>query len=222
MDWNRTILANLKHYQPEYRTIIPETRIGYGRKRSGGSLLDVVLCVDQSGSMAASVVYASVFAAVLASIPAVRTSLVVFDTSVVDLTPELHDPVDVLFGTQLGGGTDVGRALGYCQGLVRTPGETILVLISDLYDGGNREELHSRLAGLVRSGVQVIALLALSDQGAPSFSASTAAHFAGLGVPCFACTPDQFPALMAAAIKGEDVHYWAASRGIVTARAAEE
>lgn len=116
IDWLRTIRANLKHYQPEYRTIIPATRIGFGRK--GQSQRDIVLCIDQSGSMAPSVVYASVFAAVLASIKAVSTSVVVFDTAVVDLTPLLADPVDVLFGTQLGGGTDINRALAYCQGLV--------------------------------------------------------------------------------------------------------
>ncbi len=222
IDWNRTILANLKHYQPDYKTIIPETRIGYGRKKSGGSLLDVILCVDQSGSMASSVVYASVYAAVLASINAIRTSLVVFDTSVVDLTPELQDPVDVLFGTQLGGGTDIARALGYCQRLVRKPADTILVLITDLYEGGNHADLYRRAAALVSNGVQVITLLALSDQGSPSFSKAVAAKFAAMGIPCFGCTPDQFPDLMAAAIKREDVNQWAASQGIVTERCAEE
>ena len=114
IDWHRTIRANLKHYQPDYRTIIPETRIGYGRKRT--SLRDIILCVDQSGSMATSVVYAGIFGAVLASLPAVRTHVVVFDTAVVDLTAELHDPVELLFGIQLGGGTDINQALGYCQG----------------------------------------------------------------------------------------------------------
>lgn len=97
IDWLRTIRANLRHYQPEYRTIIPETRIGFGRR--GRSLRDSVLCVDQSGSMASSIVYAGVFAAVLASIKAVSTSVVVFDTAVADLTPLLSDPVEVLFGT---------------------------------------------------------------------------------------------------------------------------
>lgn len=114
IDWNRTLRANLRHYQKKYKSIIPETRIGYGRKRS--ALRDIVLCIDQSGSMATSVVYASVFGAVLASLPAVQTRMVVFDTSVVDLTEALHDPVDLLFGTQLGGGTDINRALAYCQG----------------------------------------------------------------------------------------------------------
>ena len=221
MDWPRTLRANLKHYQPAYRTIIPVTRIGYGRKKSASSLREIILCVDQSGSMAASVVYASICAAVMASLSAVKTSLVVFDTAVVDLTPELHDPVEVLFGVQLGGGTDIERALGYCQSLVRTPSDTILVLISDLYEGGNHDKLLRRAASLVNSGVQVITLLALSDRGAPASDHLVAAQFASLGIPCFACTPDQFPDLMAASIKRENIQQWAASAGIAAARAAQ-
>lgn len=216
IDWNRTIRANLKHYQPEYHTIIPETRIGYGRKRS--SLRDIILCVDQSGSMATSAVYAGVFGAVLASLPAVQTKMVVFDTAVVDLTDELHDPVDLLFGIQLGGGTDINRALTYCQGLVRRPQETILVLISDLYEGGNLEEMLKRAATLVTSGVQVVALLALNDDGAPYFDHRVAEVFTGLGIPSFACTPDLFPDLMAATINRQDLAQWAALHDIVTVR----
>ncbi|CAG0935850.1 hypothetical protein TFLX_04700 [Thermoflexales bacterium] len=216
IDWHRTIRANLKHYQPEYRTIIPETRIGYGHKRS--ALREIILCIDQSGSMASSVVYSGIFGSVLASLSSIQTRFVVFDTSVVDLTEELSDPVDILFGVQLGGGTDINQALGYCQNLIRQPHDTILILISDLYEGGNREEMLKRAAALVGSGVNMIALLALSDDGAPSFDHATAATLSALGIPAFACTPDQFPDLMAAAIGRRDVNQWAAAQGIVTAR----
>ena len=215
IDWHRTIRANLRHYQLDYKTIIPERRIGYGRKRA--ALKDIILCVDQSGSMATSVVYSSIFAAVLASIPAVRTQLIVFDTAVIDLTEKLVDPVDVLFGTQLGGGTDINRALSYCQNNIRQPQETILVLISDLYEGGDNHALVKRVAALVSAGVQVIALLALSDDGAPYFDHRNAAAFTQLGVPAFACTPDQFPSLMSAAISRADITQWAAQQDIVTA-----
>jgi len=208
IDWDRTIRANLKHYQPEYNTVIPEVRLGYTRRRN--ALRDVILCVDQSGSMAASVVYSGVFGAVLASIPSVRTKMVVFDTSVVDLTEELTDPVDLLFGTQLGGGTDINRALAYCQTLVQNPQDTILILISDLFEGGNREEMLQRVAALSTSGVQMIALLALSDRGAPAFDHNIAASLASFGIPAFACTPDRFPDLMAAAIERRDLVRWAA------------
>lgn len=216
IDWPRTIRANLKHYQPAHRTIIPEQRIGFGRKRA--ALRDIILCVDQSGSMGTSVVYSGVFGAVLASLPAIQLRMVVFDTEVVDLTDELHDPVDLLFGMQLGGGTDINRALAYCQGLVRRPQETILVLLSDLYEGGNREEMLKRAASLTSAGVQMIALLALNDKGAPSYDHTIAAALAGMGVPAFACTPDLFPELMAAAINRHDLGQWAAAREIVTAR----
>jgi Mg-chelatase subunit ChlD len=215
IDWDRTIRANLRHYQPAYRTVIPATRIGFGRRAA--ALRDIVLCVDQSGSMAASVVYAGIMAAVMASIRSVRTSLVVFDTAVVDLTEQLADPVEVLFGTQLGGGTDIQQALGYCQGLVRAPNDTILVLISDLYEGGDRQQLFKRAASLIAAGVNLIVLLALSDQGAPAYDHGIAGTLAGMGAPAFACTPDQFPDLMAAAVARRDLAQWAAARGIVTA-----
>jgi Mg-chelatase subunit ChlD len=157
-------------------------------------------------------------AAVLASIRSVKTSLVVFDTAVVDLTELLEDPVEVLFGTQLGGGTDINRALGYSQSLVRDPSDTIMVLITDLYEGGNAEEMLKRVATLVSSGVQLITLLALDDKGAPGFNQHLASSLATLGVPSFACSPDMFPDLMAATIERRDIVQWAADRSIVVAR----
>ncbi|MGW5745592.1 VWA domain-containing protein [Amycolatopsis sp. NPDC003861] len=209
VDWARTIHANLKHYSPDLRTIVPEKLIGFGRRQQAVQR-DVILAVDQSGSMAESVVYSGLFGAVLASMRALKTSFVAFDTEVADLTEHLADPVDVLFGTQLGGGTDINRAIAYCQGLVERPERTLLVLISDLYEGGNEEELLHRVAELAGAGVQVVTLLALSDSGAPSYDHENAAALAELGIPAFACTPDQFPDLMAAAIRGDDLQSWAA------------
>lgn len=216
INWERTIRANLKHYQPEYKTIIPATRIGHARR--AGTLRDIILCVDQSGSMAASVVYSGIMAAVLASIRTVKTSLVVFDTSVVDLTELLQDPVEVLFGTQLGGGTDINRALNYCQSIIRRPPETIFVLITDLYEGGNASEMLKRAAAIAASGTQFITLLALDDKGAPTFDHHNAARLAALGIPSFACTPDLFPDLMAAAITRQNIPQWAARHNITTTR----
>jgi Mg-chelatase subunit ChlD len=204
IDWDRTIRANLKHYQAEHRTVIPERLVGYGR-RTTAVQRDVVLCVDQSGSMAASVVFSGVFAAVLASMRSVKTSLVVFDTAVVDLTDQLSDPVEVLFGTQLGGGTDINRAIGYSRQLIARPRDSIFVLISDLYEGGVREQMLRRVAEMTAAGVQVVVLLALSDEGAPAYDKENAAALAALGVPAFACTPDAFPDLMAAAIERRDL-----------------
>ncbi|MEW9529832.1 VWA domain-containing protein [Microbispora sp. NPDC049125] len=200
IDWGRTIRANLRNYLPERNTVVPSRLVGYARRQQAVQR-EVVLCVDQSGSMAASVVYSGVFAAVLASMRSLRTSLVVFDTAVADLTDRLADPVEVLFGTQLGGGTDINRAVAYCQGLVTRPADTIFLLISDLYEGGVREEMLRRVAAMTAAGVQVIVLLALSDDGAPQYDHDNAAALAAMGVPAFACTPDAFPDLMAAAIE---------------------
>lgn len=216
IDWHRTIRANLATYNRKRRTIVAERLVGHGRRQS--ALRDIVLCIDQSGSMASSVVYASIFGAVLASLRSVTTRMIVFDTAVVDLTDELHDPVDLLFGTQLGGGTDINRALAYCQQVITRPAQSILVLVTDLYEGGDPGEMVKRAAALVASGVNVICLLALSDQGAPSYSAPIAAALAGLEIPCFACTPDLFPELMSAAIQRQDVTLWAAKHGIQSAR----
>ena len=218
IDWPRTIRRNLQHWQQEHRTIVPERLIGYGRNARRSNLEQVILCVDQSGSMGTSVVYSSIFAAVLASIPAIATKLVVFDTAIVDLTEDLKDPVDVLFGVQLGGGTDINQALAYCERLVVEPARTHLVLISDLYEGGNAGEMLARAKTLVVSGVNVIVLLALNDDGRSAYDANHAAAFASMGCPVFACTPDQFPELMATAVKRGDIWDWAASRDIALVR----
>lgn len=220
IDWHRTIKANLKHWQPSHRTIIPQQLVGFGRKARKPQR-EVVLCIDQSGSMAASVVYSSIFGAVLASLPAISTKLVVFDTSVVDMSEQLDDPVDLLFGVQLGGGTDIHRAVSYCQELIREPHNAILVLISDLYEGGVAERLLARAGELVEAGVQFITLLALSDEGRPAYDKALAARLAAIGVPSFACTPDAFPGLMAAAIRRDDIEQWAAAQGLISTRAAD-
>ncbi|BAV07773.1 VWA domain containing CoxE-like protein [Filimonas lacunae] len=213
INWHTTILKNLKHYQPAYKTIIPETRIGYGRRRT--ALKDVVLCLDQSGSMGTSVVYSGIFGSVMASIPAVNTKMIVFDTMVADLTEELTDPVELLFGVQLGGGTDIQLALTYCQQVITRPLDTVLILITDLYEGGNPAHLRKRAQELTDAGVQLIVLLALNDEGAPSYDHDNAQFLTNLGVPVFACTPDLFPDLMAAALSKQDIAGWASRQDIV-------
>lgn len=220
VDWDRTIRANLRTYDATLGTVIPEHLVGHARRRRQAQLKDVIICVDQSGSMATSVVHASVLAAVLAGVKSLRTSLVVFDIEVADLTEHLDDPVDLLFGVQLGGGTDIARAVAYCQRLVDRPADTVLVLVTDLYEGGDADQLRARVAGLVRADVTVVCLLALSDSGAPAHDDELASDLAALGVPCFACTPDLFPELMAAALEGGDVGGWADRSGLPTARPA--
>ena len=212
INWTKTIRTNLKHYQAAYKTIVPHELIGYGRK--GHALKEIILCVDQSGSMASSVVYSSIFAAVLASLPAVKTHMVVFDTAVADLTKNMEDPVDLLFGTQLGGGTDINKALTYVESLIKSPSETILILISDLYEGGKEEKMLQRAAAIQRKGVNFISLLALSDEGAPIYDRTVAAKYSSMDIPVFACSPDLFPSMMAAALKKEDMYTWMAKNNV--------
>jgi Mg-chelatase subunit ChlD len=215
IDWARTIRTNLRHYQADHQTIVPETLIGYARKtRSRANVDHVMLCVDQSGSMATSVVYSSIFSAVMASVPGISTQLICFDTVVVDLTEQLADPVEVLFGVQLGGGTDINAALAYCELKIEHPAKTHLILVTDLYEGGDAKSMLARVASLKRSGVNLIVLLALSDDGRPGFHAQHAEMIAAMDCPVFACTPDQFPDLMAAALTRQDIAQWAAGQDI--------
>ena len=209
INWSRTIAANLGNYLPELKTVVPERLIGYGRRQTGFQR-EIVLVVDQSGSMAASVVYASIFAAVLASIKTVKTHLVVYDTAVADLTEQLNDPVEVIFGTQLGGGTDTSRALAYCEQLVQRPRDTVMVLISDLYDSQPKQMLR-RITQFQQQGVTVVALLALDDNGTPSYHHEVASTLATMDVPAFACTPDAFPEMIALAISKGDLAGWSAA-----------
>jgi Mg-chelatase subunit ChlD len=199
IDWHQTIRANLKNYQKDIKTIIPEHLIGRGRK--GQALKKVILLVDESGSMAASIVYASILGAVMATVRSLKTHFIVFDTEVVDLTNDLKDPVDLLFGTQLGGGTDIYKALTYIEGVIQNPTDTILILISDLFEGGNTEAMLKKAYSIKQSGVNFITLLALSDEGKPSYDKNIASKLSAMDIPSFACTPDRFAELMASAIQ---------------------
>lgn len=210
IDWNRTIAANLKNYLPEHRTVVPERLIGYGRRHLGVQR-EFAICLDQSGSMATSVVYASIMAGVMASLRTLRTSLVAYSTDIADLTEALADPVDVIFGAQLGGGTDTSPALEYCRRTITRPSAAVLLLISDLYDSDPKRMLE-HIARIQADGIQVVVLLTLSDDGLPFYNHDVAASLGDMGVPAFGCTPDAFPDLIAAAIQGEDLGRWAEQR----------
>jgi hypothetical protein len=199
IDWPHTIEANLRHWIPEHRTLVPEQLIGHGRRQQSLAR-DVVIAVDQSGSMADSVVYASLFAGVLAQLPTLRTRFFAFDTSITDLTPFLHDPVEVLFGVQLGGGTDIASALGHCIREIDRPRRSVLFLISDLFEGGNGELMRRRVGELVAAGVTVVVLLALSDEGTPVHDHEHASALAALGATVMSSTPDGFPDVLAEAL----------------------
>jgi len=214
IDWGRTVRANISTWTPELGTIVPERLIGRGAGRRRAARR-IVLCLDQSHSMAPSIVHASVAACVLASIPALSVAAVAFDTEPVDLTAALTgDPAEVLFGIQLGGGTDIDRALALCETLIDDPERTILAIVSDLEEGGDRASLAARAAQLVSRGTLVVCLLALDSEGAPRFDAAMAAEMEAAGCAVFGCTPELFPEMMAAAIERRDLRAWAAARGL--------
>ena len=209
LDWKRTIGKNLANYIKEKKTIIPD-RFFFWSRQLRRREWNVIVCMDQSGSMAESVVYGAVTGAILASMPALETHVVVFDTEVVDLTEQCSDPVDILFGVQLGGGTDINRAVKYCQELISDPRKTLFILITDLYEGGNQSELVRRMEEMAQSGVRAVTLLALSDSGVPTYDEHLAKKLRSLGVPCFGCTPNMLPELLTTAIKGGNLEAVAA------------
>jgi Mg-chelatase subunit ChlD len=189
IDWNKTIRANLKGWDAANKRIIPE-RFHFSANQRRRHEWDVVLAVDQSASMAESVVYSTVMAAIFASLDVLRTRLILFDTEVVEMTHLLVDPVELLFSAQLGGGTDINRAVAYAmEHAIERPEKTLLILISDLFEGGDRDDLLARLRTLVDGKVKILSLLALTDSGHPSFDHDLAQQIRALGIPCFGCTP---------------------------------
>ena len=202
LDFPYTIRRNLKNYNKELGAILPE-RVWFFDRSSRVNRWHVILDIDQSGSMGQSILYSSVMACVLASMSAVRTSVVAFDTKIMDLTPLCADPVDLLFGFQMGGGTDIAKSIAYCQGLVESPARTLFFLISDLDEGGNRAALLRRLEELKASGVTAVVLLAIADGGKPYYDAQTAQRVAAMDIPCFACAPEKLPELLERALTGQ-------------------
>lgn len=190
-DWRGTIRENLKHYDTERQRIIAERLRFYGRSERRLPWT-IILCVDQSGSMLASTIYAAVMAAILTGLPSVAVKLVVFDTSVVDLSSEAHDPVAVLMSVQLGGGTDIGGAVAYCETLVTQPTRTVFVLLSDFMEGGSVARLLTGVRRLASARVKLLGLAALNDDGTAVYDLATAQRLAGVGMDVAALTPDRF------------------------------
>ena len=200
LDYKMTIRRNLKNYDSERKVLLPE-KFYFFERASKTASRTVILDIDQSGSMGESAIYSSIMGCILASMRAVRTHIIAFNTEVHDLTSLCSDPVDLLYGIQLGGGTDINNSVAYCQELVTEPEKTTMFIITDLYEGGNRAQLVRRLDELKSSGVNVVVLLAISDSGKPSYDSQLAEKAAELEIPCFACPPEKLPELLEAALK---------------------
>lgn len=206
IDWKYTINRNLKNYNREHNKLVPERFFFFDRAKKMNKW-NIILDMDQSGSMAESIIYGSITGSILASIASLNTRIVAFDTAIVDLTEEYgNDPVDMLFGIQLGGGTDINKSVAYCQQFITDPANTLFILLSDLYEGGNQASLIKRMEEMHESGVKIICLLALSDRGVPSYDEELARKLSKIGIPCFACTPTLLPELLEGALKGYDLN----------------
>lgn len=206
LDYKTTISRNLKHYNQELKTIVPEHFYFFDRtSTTAANKWNIILDIDQSGSMGESVIYSSIISCILASMSSVSTRIVAFDTNIVDLTEKSDDPVDLLFGFQLGGGTNIDQSVAYCEKFIENPKKTLFFLITDLEEGGNRAALLRRLGDMKEAGVTVVCLLALSESGRPYYDAQMAQKVAGLKIPCFACSPQMLPQLLERALKGQDL-----------------
>lgn len=206
LDYKTTISRNLKHYNQQLHTIVPEHFYFFDRtSTTAANKWTVILDIDQSGSMGESVIYSSIVSCILASMSSLSTRIVAFDTNIVDLTEKSDDPVDLLFGFQLGGGTDINQSVAYCEQFIENPSKTLFFLISDLEEGGNRAAFRRRLEEMKESGVTVVCLLALADGGRPYYDANMAQSIAAMGIPCFACNPQMLPRLLERALRGEDL-----------------
>ncbi len=199
-DIRRTIAANLAHYDPEQRRIYLQRPHFFTRTRRHIDRWQVILLVDQSGSMAGSVIHSAIIAACLWGLPGVRTHLVAFDTTVVDLSNDVGDPVELLMKVQLGGGTDIGQAVDYAAGLVENPRRTIVALITDFYEGGNQSHLVRSVGQLVEQGARVLGLAALDEEANPDFDRDLAQRLANVGAFVGAMTPGELASFVAGAV----------------------
>lgn len=200
-DTRATIQRNLKHYDPAKKRIFIETPIFISRVRKQNEKWQLIILLDESGSMLDNIIHAAIMASVFWGIKSIRTHLIIFDTNVVDLTNDCDDPVETLMKIQLGGGTDIGKAVHYGAGLVENPKNTIVILISDFYEGGSVPFLLNQIKGLVESGVTVLGLAALDRRGQPSYDRDLAKKMANLGMHIAAMTPGELAAWLAARIK---------------------
>lgn len=204
IDYKWTIERNLKNYNKEIKTIIPD-KVYFFDRANKSNQWTVIIDVDQSGSMGESVIYSSVMSCILASMSSIKTRIVAFDTDIVDLTEKSDDPVDLLYGFTLGGGTDINKSVAYCEQFIENPKKTLFFLITDLCEGGNAASLIRRLKDMKEAGVTVICLLAIADGGSPYYDTNMANKVAALKIPCFACTPERLPQLFEAALKGYEL-----------------
>jgi Mg-chelatase subunit ChlD len=162
---------------------------------------DLFLVVDQSGSMVDSLIHSAVLVGIFQSLPMLRTRLIVFDTSVVDLTDQVGDPVELLLRVQLGGGTDIGQAVRFVDPFIARPKETMVVLITDFFEGADPKILMEQVARLAQHGVTLLGLAALDDRADPAYNKDLAKQLVKRGMHVAAMTPDHLAQWVAERVK---------------------
>jgi Mg-chelatase subunit ChlD len=190
LDARGTIRSNLKNYDLERKKLIIDS-VRFFDRNARRLPWTVILCVDQSGSMAESVIHSAVLAGILAGLPSLRVKLIVFDTSVVDLTDHADDPIESLMSVQLGGGTDIARALRFCEQLVEVPQRTVIALITDFCEGGSPRDLISTCKRLATTRVRLLGLAALDMEASPVYDLAMAERLAAVGMEIAALTPQR-------------------------------
>lgn len=196
LDFKRTIRENLSHYDRINNRLMLE-KVHFNGRIKRYNPWQVILCVDESGSMLPSVIHSAVMAGIFAKMPMLETKLVIFDTSVVDLSGYVGDPVQALMSIQLGGGTDIAGALRYCESLITKPHRTMVVLVSDLCEGGPRQNLYGVCRDILESGAKLVALTALDENAAPAYDRAVGQTLANLGAWVGAMTPGKLAEFMA-------------------------
>ena len=196
LDFKRTIRENLAHFDTQNQRLMLE-KLHFNGRIERYNPWRVILCVDESGSMLGSIIHSAVMAGIFAKMPMLDTKLVIFDTSVVDLSGYVDDPVQALMSIQLGGGTDIAGALRYCEGLITMPHRTMVVLISDLCEGGPRKDLYGVSRDIIESGAKLVALTALDENAAPAYDRTVGQTLADLGAWVGAMTPAKLADFMA-------------------------
>lgn len=201
LDLPRTLRKNLHHWDAERERLLVE-RVYYFAAERNKRPWHVIVCVDQSGSMLDSAIFSAVMASIFAELPGVKTSLVLFDTNVVDLSDQVGSPVDVLLKVQLGGGTDITRALLYTSELVGEPARTIVVLITDFFEGRPEADLVDQVRAMADAGIRMIGLGALGYDARPEYNKATAGKCRKAGMDILVCTPERLAEAMAEIIRG--------------------
>lgn len=190
LDIKKTIRMNLKNYDQENKQLVLKD-VYFNSRMKKYNPWRMIICVDESGSMLDSVIYSAIMAGIFAKLPMLDTKLVIFDTSVVDLSGYVEDPVETLMSVQLGGGTNIAGALGYCEGLIDFPFRTMIILVTDLYEGGSYHLLYSTAKGIIESGSKLVVLTALDQEAVPNYDRNAAAVLADMGAFVGAMTPEE-------------------------------